>query len=197
MDQLLQGSKAWLAFNVSQTDIPKLAETALKAGCKRVILTTTLPPQRINDTVIPEFDDAIKLFSTAGGAFTGIRHGEIVAGDEDFPYEIVNATVPCLEATVERGVLARVVAELLRVEQSHNQQCGVCSSSEFAAAYLNILRSSGLTRTQEVYKMFTGGLQRVARLTVNEYEAQRKKAEEKKVLAEQREVITFIFHFII
>jgi hypothetical protein len=44
--------------------------------------------------------------------------------------------VPCLEDTVERGVLARVVAELLLIDKSANQQCGVCSSSQFAAAYL-------------------------------------------------------------
>jgi hypothetical protein len=48
----------------------------------------------------------------------------------------VNGTVPCLEDTVERGVLARVVAELLLIDKSVNQQCGVCSSSQFAAAYL-------------------------------------------------------------
>ena len=48
----------------------------------------------------------------------------------------MNGTVPCLEDTVERGVLARVVAELLLIDKSVNQQCGVCSSSQFAAAYL-------------------------------------------------------------
>ena len=62
----------------------------------------------------------------------------ISASLQDNAYEIVNATVPCLEDTVERGVLARVVAELLLIDKSANQQCGVCSSSQFAAAYLGI-----------------------------------------------------------
>ena len=54
----------------------------------------------------------------------------------------------------------------------------------------DVLRSSGLTRQQEVTKMFTGGLQRVARLTVDEYEAQKKKNEEKQAIRDQKKVLT-------
>ena len=53
---------------------------------------------------------------------------------------------------------------------------------------LDVLRSSGLTRQQEVTKMFTGGLQRVARLTVDEYESQRKKNEERQAIRDQKKV---------
>ena len=53
----------------------------------------------------------------------------------------------------------------------------------------DVLRSSGLTRQQEVTKMFTGGLQRVARLTVDEYEAQKKKNEEKQAIRDQKKVL--------
>ena len=38
--------------------------------------------------------------------------------------------------------------------------------------------------------MFTGGLQRVARLTVDEYEAQKKKNEEKQAIRDQKKVRT-------
>ena len=55
---------------------------------------------------------------------------------------------------------------------------------------VDVLRSSGLTRQQEVTKMFTGGLQRVARLTVDEYEAQKKKNEEKQAIRDQKKVRT-------
>jgi len=85
-----------------------------------------------------------------------------------------------MEPTVQRGVLARIVAEALSIEKSSNKEFGVSSSGSFSEAYLNILRSSGLTRSQEVEKMFGGGLQRVARLTVNEYEARAVKEEETK-----------------
>merc|ERR1711998_165738 len=122
---------------------------------------------------------------SAGAAFTGIRHGNIVDGNEDNAYEIVNSTIPCLDTYVERGVLARVAAELLRVDIAANTQCGVSSSGSFAAAYLNVLRSSGLTRNQEVAKMFSGGLQRVARMTVDEYEAKKKREEEKEAERER------------
>jgi hypothetical protein len=75
--------------------------------------------------------------------------------------------------------LARVAAELLLIPEATNAQCGVSSSSAFAAAYLNILRSSGLTRRQEVTKLLQGGLQRVAQLTVAEYEAETQRKEAK------------------
>lgn len=188
LDKLLEGANSWIAYNVTQSSVPMLSEAALKAGVKRCVFTMGLPPSRINDTVIPEFDVAQQAFEAAGGYFTGIRHGTIIEGDEDYPYEIVNATVPCLEETIERGVLARVTSELLLLDKAVNSQCGLSSSSSFADAYLNVLRSSGLTRQQEVMKVFTGGIQRVARLTVAEYESRKKKAEEKKEKEEQRKV---------
>lgn len=77
----------------------------------------------------------------------------------------MNATVPCLEDTVERGVLARVVAELLLIDKSANQQCGVCSSSQFAAAYLgkdsylNIVLMPILHLIiEQIYYLFGGNL---------------------------------------
>jgi hypothetical protein len=186
VDDLLKGANSWIAFNISQAAIPALSEAALGAGIKRALFTVELPDARINDTNLPEFTTAFERFSNVGGFFTGIRHGRIIEGNEDNAYEIVNSTIPCLETTVERGVLARVTAELLKIDQSFNKECGVSSSGAFAAAYLNILRSSGLTRQQEITKMFSGGLQRVAKLTVDEYEAEQKRAAEKKIAIVKR-----------
>lgn len=105
----------------------------------------------------------------------------------------MNATTPCIESTVERGVLSRVAAELLRIDSSFNQVCGLSSSSAFAAAYLNILRSSGLTRKQEVEKIFKGGIQRVAQLTAIEYEAQRQRKIEADAQEEKEKVRICIY----
>jgi hypothetical protein len=162
----LKTSNAWIAFNLTQTDIPRMTSIALESDISRVIFTMHLPSIDINNTAIPELDQAVTEFEKAGKVFTGIRHGDIIKGDEDNAYEIVNATIPCMEPIVERGVLARVTAELLLTPESGNEVCGISSSSSFAAAYLNVLRSSGLTRRQEIKKMFSGGLQRVARMTV-------------------------------
>jgi hypothetical protein len=52
---------------------------------------------------------------------TGIRHGRIIPGDEYQPYEIFNSSLPLLEETVEKGVLARVASELLKIDKSVNQ----------------------------------------------------------------------------
>ena len=71
----------------------------------------------------------------------------------------------------------------------------VCKSSIIYPLHpLDVLRSSGLTRQQEVTKMFTGGLQRVARLTVDEYENQRKKNEERQAIRDQKKVCHKFYH---
>ena len=186
----LEGANAWIAFGLARSSIESLSSVALSAGVKRLVVTTTLASQDINQTVLPEFDAVTAAFQAAGASFTGIRHGDVIDGNEDHAYEIVNSTVPCLDSFIERGVLARVAAELLRVDVSANGQCGISSAGAFAEAYLNILRSSGLNRRQEVTKMYTGGLQRVARLTVQDYELKQKKEDERKEAAEKSKVLS-------
>ena len=183
---LLEGANSWIAFNVTQESVPLLSEAAVAAGVKRAVFTVALPLNRWQDIVIPELDQAISAFEAVGATFTGIRHGIVVDGDENNPYEIVNATTPCLYGSVERGVLARVATELLLVDKAENEVCGLSTGTQFAAAYLDILRSSGLNRQQEVTKMYVGGLQRVAKLTVASYEAKQKAADEKAARKEQR-----------
>lgn len=191
LQQLLSEADAWMAFNVSRAAIPSLAEAALAAKVNRVIFTTELDPSTLSETnnvQIAEFEAVIPKFQEANASFTGIRHPPVVEGDEDCPYEIVNASIPCLEEKVERGVLARVVAELLRIDSSANKYCGLSSSGAFAAGYLNILRSSGLTRTQEVERVFAGGVQKVAELTVDTWEREREVKEQAKANEEKERV---------
>lgn len=185
LTSLLDGANSWIAFNVSRTDIERFSQAAISSNIKRLVITTSLSASNINETNIPEFERSIDAFKNAGASFTGFRHGDIIPGDEDHPYEIVNSTVSCLGPVIERGVLARVVAEAISIEKSYNKEFGVGSSGQFAAAYLNVLRSSGLTRAQEVEKIIAGGLQRVARLTVSEYERRKKKEEEAEAAAEK------------
>ena len=147
---LLDGASTWLAFNVSRDSIGKMADAALAAGVQKALFTLEMQPSQVNDTVIPEFEAALASFEKAGASFTGIRHGVIIEGDENNAYEMFNSSIPLLESTVERGVLARVAAELLSIDGAANQVTGLSSASAFAGAYLNILRQSGLTRNQEV-----------------------------------------------
>jgi hypothetical protein len=103
MKNIFTGANSWVAFNLSEELMPSLVASALDAGVQRAVVTTSLPINRINETSIDAFEDAKKAFETAGRAFTGVRHGQIIEGDENNPYEIVNASIPCLENTVERG----------------------------------------------------------------------------------------------
>ena len=160
----LLGSNAWIAFNVSRESIPKFSNVALEAGVKRAIFTVELEDATLaieDNIAIPGFVEAASAFAAVGGAFTGIRHGKVVPGGEDFPYDITNASLPCYNNTIERGVLARVTSELLFIPQSANTHCGLASSHEFAAAYLDVVRSAGVTRRQEVEKVFGGAIMRL------------------------------------
>ena len=182
---LLTDVDAWIAYNVTIDDVPSFTKAAIEAKVKRVIFTTSMSDDLVtSSSKVEEFENSLKLFIDAGVSFTGIRHGAIIEGDEDNSYEIVNGTTPCSQNTVEYGVLSRVTAELLQIDDSANQLCGVSSSGEFALAYLNVLRSSGLDRSQEVKKMFTGGLQRISQLTVQSYEEEKKRSDEKKASIE-------------
>ena len=186
ISSLLSEADAWIAFDVPESEMTTYASSALQSTLKRVIFTTTLEKSRINSTDIPYLTTTKESFKDKNILFTAIRHGEIIEGDEDHPYEIVNATSPCPVPTVERGVLARVASELLQIDSSNDQIVGLSSSGEFSKAYLSVLRSSGLTRSEEVKKMLTGGLQRIERTVTNSYEIEKNKAEQKKVLSEER-----------
>lgn len=185
---LLTGCDAWLALGVPRNRICAYAATAVRLGVRRALFTLQLPPEQTSISGVPEFGEAEATFAAIGGHFTGIRHGEVVAGAEDGPYSIVNATTPCTGDTVTTGVLARVATELLRTEDSYGKSCGLSSAGAFEAAYLNILRSTGLTRQQEVRKVFAGGIERVAQLTAREREAERKRQDEQRELERKKKV---------
>ena len=166
---------------MSRDSIGRLAHVALDSGVKKALFTLELSPSQVNETSIPEFDEAVDLFKAAGLSFTGIRHGVIIEGDENNAYEMYNSSMPLLESTVERGVLALVAAELLQIDSSDNTVTGLSSAGEFAGAYLNILRQSGHfdSHSWQVMKVFQGGVQRVAQLTVKEYEAEQQRIKDK------------------
>lgn len=171
----LEGANAWLAFNVEKEQFVELANTAIEANIPRIIFTTTVTEEEEQQQFVQTtYGPLLALSKEKGLAMTIIRHGEVVDGDEDYPYQIVNASTPLVEMSVPRGVLGRIATELIRLKDSLNQQCGLSSSGEFAEAYLELLRSSGLTRRQEVFKVYTGGMDVVYQKT----EASRRKREQ-------------------
>ena len=224
----LNGVEAWLAYNVTKSNIFKYTNTAIAAGVKRVVFTIESDEIHMNQTQIPEFNTAIQRFQENGGAFTGICHGRIIPGSEDHPYNImriipgseedsytgniINSTTSiCSSNTggssnyssssgssstgsssnnnnnynnIQHGVLARISTELLRSIESSHQLCAVSAGDAYDNAYLNILRSAGLTRQQEIIKIFQGGIYKVKELTNKAYET-KKKLEEERILHEK------------
>ncbi len=162
VEALLKDASAWIAFGLSREVVPTLASIAAKQEVPRVIFTVKLPPNEITQQpTLPEFTEAIELFKKQDSHFTGIRHGEIVSGPENLPYSIVNGSYACEEAVVPRGVLGRVVTELLHLQAACNADCGISSSSIYSQSFLEMLRSSGATSSQEVALMFDGAFQQV------------------------------------
>lgn len=190
LSESLMGANAWIAFDVARDKIIPFSESAITAGIKRILFTTKLSSDELDATVVPEFDEAVAKFEAAGASFTGIRHGDIVEGTEDNPYNIVNSSFPLESSIVERGVLSRVVSELMLIPAAANVVCGVSSANTFAAAYLNILRSTGLSRTQEVERLFAGGVQKIGQRVRDGHEEKKKEQVKAKELEEKRKVTT-------
>jgi hypothetical protein len=71
--KLFSSANSWVALNVSQQNVPRLAELALQNGLERVIFSVSLSPENINQTVIPQFEYATQLFKNHSPprAFTG------------------------------------------------------------------------------------------------------------------------------
>lgn len=232
----LNGVEAWLAYNVTKSNIFKYTNTAIAAGVKRVVFTIESDQNHMNQTQIPEFNTAIQRFQENGGAFTGICHGRIIPGSEDHPYNIkkiipdseagsytgniINSTSICSSIrdcssdssrgsgskgssssstddscsysgsnnnnynNIQHGVLARISTELLRSSETYHQLCAVSTGDAYDNAYLNILRSAGLTRQQEIIKIFQGGIYKVKELTNKAYEI-KKTLKEERILHEK------------
>ena len=227
----LNGVDAWLAYNVTKSNIFKYTNTAIAAGVKRVVFTIESDEIHMNQTQIPEFNTAIQRFQENSGALTGICHGRIIPGSEDHPYNImriipgseedsytgniINSTTSICSSirdcssdstsgssstddscsysgsnnnnnynNIQHGVLARISTELLRSIESSHQLCAVSAGDAYDNAYLNILRSAGLTRQQEIIKIFQGGIYKVKELTNKAYET-KKKLKEERILHEK------------
>lgn len=186
LDSILREHSAWLALGVPRQNISTFADIALANNIKRVIFTVVVEPDEVSKvTHVDEFSNVIKKFRQKGAeySFTGIRHGQVIPGDENKPYEIVNSSSPLRFPTVEKGILARVVTEVLHLNTSFNNQFGVSTSGAFADAYLQTLRSIGFTRRDEVNKLLTGGMQQMEELTKlsrEERERMKKERENKK-----------------
>lgn len=164
LSSVLQEVGTWIALDVPRHSIRQLAHLAIECGVRRVVFSTNVRTEGENAEVSSDFEDILDRFNASGYHFTGIRHGDCAPGDENVPYEIVEGNTSFSQPIISRGVLGRVAAELLRLPASFNKECGVSNADALAASYLTVLRSSGLTKNEEVYKMFTGGLQRITKL---------------------------------
>lgn len=157
-------------------DILPWCDIALASNVSRVIFTTQLTEdQYINNQVeLMDFALARKRFMERDGFyFTGIRHGKIVKGEEDLFYYISNSSTKCIEPTVPNGVLLKLVTELINIDASFNEECGVSGSgNDVVRQYIKGLRSLGLTRQEEIYKMFTGGFDRALRRIIDSMQDQ-------------------------
>jgi hypothetical protein len=160
----LSDAQGWLALNVSATKLDSWGALALSLSIKRVIFTTQLTPLQLqsNQTELPVFRSLKSKFEESGLWFTGIRHGTVKTHPGDSSYFISNSTTPCLTDSIPQSVFSRIVTELLPLDISFNKECGISAANEFAGEYLRLLRSAGLSTQEEVFKVFTGGIERAA-----------------------------------
>lgn len=176
----------WLGHNLSCEDLIAFNKSSPQLQGPSKLKSALLSVSTTNAT-LAEMETLNNILQEKRNIFLKLLlHGAVVAGDENQPYDITpvvtNVSHYCKNkdsSVVYRGVLDMILAELTQMDNvtaltggGINQPCNQTSNSSsfglfvesggvLAAAYLQTLRSVGLTRRQELEKLISGGLQRV------------------------------------
>lgn len=126
---ILTGKDAWVCYNITSSDVPKMAELAVDAGLKRIVLAVRLSPEE--EEVGLTYNDTADKLAAAGVNYTIINFGSTVEkeGEARYPYRIRLGSLPLPKPTVGHylcsGDLLRVIAESVDFFKSFNNVYGI------------------------------------------------------------------------
>ena len=101
----INGSDAWIAYNISSTELPIYASAALKAAVKRVVFGVNVsnPEDRGADVTFPA---TCEQLTAAGVLYTIVKYGEVRQMSEGkYPYRIVRGVLPLPELNPANSVV--------------------------------------------------------------------------------------------
>ena len=100
----MTGSDAWVAFNVSSSELQLYSAAAAKANVKRVVFAVNVSEsERGANVTFPEIREQLSL---AGIIFTIVKYSSVrQMGEGKYPYRIERGTSPLPVLTPENSVV--------------------------------------------------------------------------------------------
>ena len=100
----VNGSDAWIAYNISSAELPIYASAAVKAAVKRVVFGVNVSSaERGADVTFPA---TCEQLTAAGVLYTIVKYGEVRKMSEgNYPYRIVRGVLPLPELTPANSVV--------------------------------------------------------------------------------------------
>ena len=140
----LEGNEAWMAYGLSSSDLPALAEIAVKQKMKRVVFAVKVEESEIGAGVV--FDSVCQTLSSGGVAYTIFKYGDTrKVGEAKFPFRIVRGVLPmptegqCLSS----DDLMRIMVESMDIPKTFNAVYGVGPGTVVDAEILVYMKSQG------------------------------------------------------
>jgi hypothetical protein len=165
MEGAVQGKDAWLAFNVTVAQVTPFAELAVKSGVKRLVLGVHVPADMRGPDMC--FEDAQKLLTEAGVAFTIVKFGDVrKMGEAKYPYRIMRGALPLPEASDYAALLSsedlmRVLVECVDIPKAFNHVYGIGPGSKLDAEILVYMKSMGWPERVQVGMLLGDVMERV------------------------------------
>lgn len=128
LDSLLSTQDAWIAFNVSSSDVTQYAAAAAKANLKRVVFAICLNDDEKFKSDF-EFENARDILKSSGVRFTFLKYGDVrQLSEAKFPYRVVRGALPLpaqQEYSLSSGDLMRIISEVVDIPKTFDSVYGV------------------------------------------------------------------------
>lgn len=146
MESAVKGNEAWIAFNVSSSELSSMADIAVKNGVKRAVFAVPVGEDETGTDVT--FGPACDKMKSAGVDYTIIKFGANAAsrmGEAKFPYRIVRGESALPEGGEILGSddLMRIITEVVDLPKTFNTVYGVGPGSHVDREILSYMKSQG------------------------------------------------------
>eukprot|EP00607_Mallomonas_marina_P001053 CAMPEP_0182427596 /NCGR_PEP_ID=MMETSP1167-20130531/18898_1 /TAXON_ID=2988 /ORGANISM="Mallomonas Sp, Strain CCMP3275" /LENGTH=294 /DNA_ID=CAMNT_0024609941 /DNA_START=202 /DNA_END=1086 /DNA_ORIENTATION=- len=160
LESSLSGKDAWIAFNISSSDLPKYTDIASKLQLPRVVFGVHVTDEEAGPNVT--FEDTCEALAAAGTNYTIIKFGEVrEMAEARFPYRVRRGNESIPLPTVDRGQgqplsskdLYRVIVECVDLVKTFNKVYSVGPGTFLDSEVLTYMKAQGWPERVQVGMM--------------------------------------------
>jgi hypothetical protein len=146
LEETIGDHEAWIAFNVSSSDLNAMAKVAADKKLKRVVFAVPVEEKDSGAGVV--FKSACDTLSKASVDYTILKFGSneaIRMGEDKFPYRIVRGemAMPTSGDILSSDDLMRIIAEVVDIPKTFNNVYGIGAGSKVDTEILTFMKSQG------------------------------------------------------